>query len=322
VLKIKKVVSAPGKVLWIGSYSVVFGGISHVIAINKRVRAECSDSEENIFETSYGTFKGKGNELIESVITQFEKLGIKLPKLHVKLYNDPEFLINGKKTGLGSSSAATVALTACIYTLLYNELDLDRIHEIAQKANYTRQKGIGSGFDIAAAVYGSIIYRRFNDINKVDAKIEKFEIGKLDMALAFIGESFNTVNSVSKFIEKSSIPLFSKIMKYIDEEDEFAIRLLKKGRIEDAIEHLRLARNMLNNLAEKIVGVKIENEITKALEKIAEKEGALFAISPGAGGESVFAIGYNLENVIEEWSKIKNVSVIRLKEDEGLRLET
>ena len=310
-------ISAPGKVLWIGSYSVVFGGISHVVAIDRRVHAECEISDENVFETSYGIFKGRGNELIESVLNQFRKIYGNLPPLHVKLFNDKDFLINGKKTGLGSSSAATVALTACIYTLLTKEENVDEIHKIAQRANLERQKGIGSGFDIASAVYGSIVYRRESD----NYFIKPLKLRK-EILFAFIGESFDTVSSVAQFVKKKDDPRFKEIMKMIDEENSFAIKLIEEGKIDIAVEHVRLARKMLERLAEEVVGVKIENEMTKELERIAEREGALISLSPGAGGESVVAIGDNLERVKEEWSKIKGVTVISLSEDEGLKFET
>ncbi|MBB5254244.1 phosphomevalonate kinase [Sulfurisphaera ohwakuensis] len=312
-------ISAPGKILWIGSYSVVFGGISHVIAINRRVRCDIKSSDNFIFETTYGTFKDRGNELIESVITVFKEKFGNLPPFHVKLFNDEDFQIHGKKTGLGSSSASTVALTSCIYYHLFNNLNKDEIYKLAQKANYIRQKGIGSGFDIASAVYGSIVYRRFYDIEKIDSIIEPLKIGNYEMLLGFIGESFSTVNSVAKFIEKSNNEEFKKVMKYIDEENIMAIKLIKLGKIEEAIEHVKLARRFLNGLAKKIVGVEIENEKIRRLIEIAEND-ALIALSPGAGGESVFALGKDLSKVKEKWKK-ENVIVIELKEDEGLRIE-
>lgn len=318
--EIKSVASAPGKVLWIGSYSVVFGGIGHVIAVNKRVHAECNISNENLFETSYGIFKGRGNELIESVLNQFRVMYGDIPKFHVKLINDPEFIINGRKSGLGSSSAATVALTACIFSLLTGGNNPDEVHKIAQRANYERQKGIGSGFDVASAVYGSIIYRRFTNLEKMDYYVKPLRINK-ELVMAFIGESFDTVSSVAEFVKKKEDPRFKEIMSMIEEENKFAIQLIEKGRLEEAVEHVRLARNMLMNLATEVVNVKIENDFTRKLEEIAEREGAIFSLSPGAGGESVVAIGDNLERVKEAWGKIKGVSVITLKEDEGLKFE-
>lgn len=315
-------ISAPGKVLWIGSYAVVFGGISHVISINKRVRCDITDYERTFFETSYGSYFEDGNELISSVKKVIiDKFGF-FPKVRVKLINDNEFEINNKKTGLGSSSAATVALTACIYHKITGKLDLDEIHRLAQKANFIRQKGVGSGFDIASAVYGSIIYKRFTDINKMDFYYEKLKIGKYMMILGFTGRSSNTVNLVKEFIKKQNDSRFKDAMNELNIENETAIKLLKLGKIDEACVHVDLAWNFLNFIAEDIIGIKLQSKEDKELISIAKREGAWASIMPGAGGgDIIFAIGDNLDNVKRAW-EIKGIKIIEIAEDEGLKIDS
>ncbi|ODQ63466.1 phosphomevalonate kinase [Nadsonia fulvescens var. elongata DSM 6958] len=71
------------------------------------------------------------------------------------------------KTGLGSSAALTSALTTAILLYYKPELDVTDlkvksvIHNLSQLAHCTAQKKIGSGFDVASAVCGSIVYKRF-----------------------------------------------------------------------------------------------------------------------------------------------------------------
>lgn len=85
------------------------------------------------------------------------------------------------KTGLGSSAALTTVVTAALvgfYRALGTPLnaqtttvprpldparreDLELVHNLAQLAHCTAQGKIGSGFDVAAATFGSIVYRRF-----------------------------------------------------------------------------------------------------------------------------------------------------------------
>ncbi|MGC9105864.1 MAG: GHMP kinase [Thermoprotei archaeon] len=313
-------ISAPGKVLWIGSYSVVFGGIGHVIAIDRRVRCSAEENDEWVFETSYGTFKGKGNELIESVLGVMREEFGDFGKFRVKLTNDPDFSVARKKTGLGSSSAATVALTACLYHKIKGGIDLNEVHRLAQKANYVRQRGIGSGFDIASAVFGSIVYRRFSSLEKMDCYCEPLRIGNYGMVLAFLGESAETVGLVRKFVEVSQSQKFKEMMARINEENEWAVKYLRSGRLYAAAQHVRIARDLLNALAKTLVGVEIENERTKRLEALAYAKGAIIALSPGAGLESVFAIAKDVEPIIEAWER-EGVKAIRLKEDGGLRVE-
>ena len=79
-------------------------------------------------------------------------------------------LKGANKTGLGSSAALVTAFIAAVVghylpstlsELMTNE-GLARLHNLAQAAHCTAQGKIGSGFDVAAAVYGSCVYRRFS----------------------------------------------------------------------------------------------------------------------------------------------------------------
>ncbi|KAL3241286.1 phosphomevalonate kinase [Nakaseomyces bracarensis] len=69
------------------------------------------------------------------------------------------------KTGLGSSAGlvvvVTCALLSCFISIDSVDECLDHIHNLAQISHCQAQGKIGSGFDVAAATYGSIKYRRF-----------------------------------------------------------------------------------------------------------------------------------------------------------------
>lgn len=68
------------------------------------------------------------------------------------------------KTGMGLSAGfVTVVTSALLTSLLDRSLDnlRDAIHKVAQIAHCDAQGKIGLGFDVATAVYGSIVYRRF-----------------------------------------------------------------------------------------------------------------------------------------------------------------
>lgn len=74
------------------------------------------------------------------------------------------------KTGLGSSAALVTAFTAAVFAhyldsggaFLKSDTGRVRLHNLAQAAHCAAQGKVGSGFDVAAAVYGSCIYRRFS----------------------------------------------------------------------------------------------------------------------------------------------------------------
>lgn len=73
------------------------------------------------------------------------------------------------KTGLGSSAALVTALTAAVLThYLPKTINFAtpegkrRLHNLAQAAHCAAQGKVGSGFDVASAVFGSCLYRRFS----------------------------------------------------------------------------------------------------------------------------------------------------------------
>lgn len=71
------------------------------------------------------------------------------------------------KTGLGSSAALVTALVSTVVihrTMQPDDLGLarDKLHNLAQAAHCAAQGKVGSGFDVAAAIYGSCLYRRFS----------------------------------------------------------------------------------------------------------------------------------------------------------------
>ena len=75
-----------------------------------------------------------------------------------------------RKTGLGSSAALVTALVAGLLRYYSPQAPFDissdggraRLHHLAQAAHAAAQERIGSGFDVAAAIYGSCLYRRYS----------------------------------------------------------------------------------------------------------------------------------------------------------------
>lgn len=68
------------------------------------------------------------------------------------------------KTGMGLSAGFVTVVTASLLTTFLKKPMTeirDVIHKVAQIAHCDAQGKIGSGFDVATAVYGSIVYRRF-----------------------------------------------------------------------------------------------------------------------------------------------------------------
>ncbi|KAL6708475.1 phosphomevalonate kinase [Coniothyrium glycines] len=79
-------------------------------------------------------------------------------------------LKDAHKTGLGSSAALVTSFTAAVLNFylpkdlfdLSTQHGLTVLHNLAQASHSHAQGKVGSGFDIASAVYGSCLYKRFS----------------------------------------------------------------------------------------------------------------------------------------------------------------
>jgi phosphomevalonate kinase len=84
------------------------------------------------------------------------------------LYHQQE-ITKVNKTGLGSSAGLVTSLTAALMSIFIENFDIEsndlkwkeKVHNLAQIAHCKAQGKIGSGFDVASATFGSIIYQRF-----------------------------------------------------------------------------------------------------------------------------------------------------------------
>ncbi|KAF2460960.1 ERG8, Phosphomevalonate kinase [Lineolata rhizophorae] len=106
-----------------------------------------------------------------STITHDQRQAAPTPRSRFHTFHVP--VHEAHKTGLGSSAALVTALTAALLAHYlpprrFRLADQDpassrrRLHNLAQAAHCAAQGKVGSGFDVAAAVYGSCLYRRFS----------------------------------------------------------------------------------------------------------------------------------------------------------------
>ena len=93
----------------------------------------------------------------------------KLPRFHPCPRDSVSGAVEVNKTGMGSSAALTTSLVGALLQWFgvvrlgqrKGEEDRRVVHNLAQLAHAVAQGKIGSGFDVAAAVYGTQLYRRF-----------------------------------------------------------------------------------------------------------------------------------------------------------------
>ncbi|KAL2887550.1 putative phosphomevalonate kinase [Ceratocystis lukuohia] len=228
-----------------------------------------------------------------------------------------------KKTGLGSSAALVTSLTGAIlaYYLGFKlESAKERLilHNLAQASHCAAQGKVGSGFDVAAAVFGSCKYRRFSPstlgpenipelggagfasklktliTSQWDANIKTDVSLPIDTVLAMfdVACGTSTVSMVKGVLKwRAEDPSGSKALwdkLYIQNERLAAVCLSgNKAKFKPIIEGIRV------NIREmtKQTGMPIEPESqTKLLDAISEVKGVYGAVVPGAGGSDAISV--------------------------------
>ncbi|MGC9190880.1 MAG: hypothetical protein ACP5FR_03155 [Candidatus Micrarchaeia archaeon] len=375
-MDVVKEAKAPGKVLWLGGYAVLERpNIGFVTTINSYVHSVAKASSRNdvvlkargFGDACRGTIEGSGKlsisvpEELKLLETSVEiatlyatSLGYKPIGLEVTTFNDKAMSYktvesNGSKhvvkSGFGSSAAVVVSSIASIlmlYGISFHEKDA--LHKLAQLAHSVAAGKIGSGFDIAAAVHGSIKYTRYSpsiidnfpkdfgaeDVKKiVDAKwdyvIEKVALpnGFLTAMASFIDESASTTRFVSHVNEfkQSNQEKYHEIIEEIASSALKAVRAIETINTEGYSEEVALEFQKefdASRLATKELGIlsntSIEDDDLTHIIENSKKNGAHVARTPGAGGRDAIAaicIGESKAASLKKyWSTIKGIEQV------------
>jgi mevalonate kinase len=158
--------SAPGSLMLLGEYAVLHGKPALVCAVNKRMSVLLKPRRDTkiTIKSDLGVFETDLSKIEITYPFQFVLTALKKFQLHMRYGCD--IIITSEfsdKVGFGSSAAVTVATIKAVATWLKipmpNMLLLKHAKKIIRKV-----QGLGSGADVAAAVFGGIVYYRMQPI--------------------------------------------------------------------------------------------------------------------------------------------------------------
>ena len=271
-------------------------------------------------------------------------------------------LRNAHKTGLGSSAAIVTSLTAALLShyLPPSLFDLSTpsgrrvLHNLAQVAHCSAQGKIGSGFDVASAVYGSCLYRRFSpdllaglknpgeagfahalvslvEEKEWDCEIDKGGVGEglpkgVVVRMCDVDCGTQTVGMV-KGVNKWKAENAERAEETYGElqvcVDNLAV-VLREQKVDEIGRALGRVREIMRRMGRES-GVPIEPESQEAMMNELEKvPGVYGSVVPGAGGYDAAAVvmrdDEETERLVKEflgrWSREHEIQV-RLMEVKG-----
>lgn len=379
--------SAPGKILLLGGYSVVERpNIGYAITVDSRVHVRVRYLENRQVKVSAPQFgvSGSGSidpktgnldfalpkemavlkAAVEIPLKYLIGIGADIPGFYLEAYNDSGFASDKSgttKSGLGSSAGVTVAGIAAALAVSKHgseaaNVDKDLVHKLAQLSHGVSTGKIGSGYDIAAATYGSLVYTRYSpslintlpqdytndDIIKVvkakwDYTIESFGFPeKFGLVFAnFVNESTSTASNVAKVNEfkANDVSNFNSLMQKLNSANSKALEALKRVKVsfdDDALDRFKEAFETGRQLTKELgvlAGVEIESDECSGLIKKSVENGAFVAKLPGAGGkDSIVALTTkqtDRERLVSYLNSVDGLKLIDLSADNaGVRVDS
>jgi len=276
-------VSAPGKLMLFGEHAVVYNRPCIVTAVNHRISASIEEIDDNKIilnapDVDIKDYKVSLDDLekehprkvifaLTAIKNFFKKYNIK-SGLNIKTKS--EF---SSEFGLGGSSAITVDIIKGLSELFEIKLSDKELFDLSYKTVLEIQE-VGSGFDIAAAIYGGTLY--FITGGKIIAPIR---IKNMPLIVGYTRIKADTallVKMVGKRLEEN----LKKINEIFDESEKIVERAkieIQRSNWKRVGELMNLNQELLRSLG--VSSKELENLISAALNA-----GAYGAKLSGAGG--------------------------------------
>jgi mevalonate kinase len=198
--------SAPGKLMLYGEHAVVYGSPCIVTAVDQRVRVSVESNGIGEIHVS------SPNVGLDEYHKKIERLGMDdLPKSMafvehlVKRVYQKYMLTKGIRIstesdfstqfGFGSSAAVSAALVLALSEYFSLNLSKGEMFELAYQAVLDVQ-GVGSGFDVAASIYGGTLY-----YVTPGTVIEQVYEGDLPMVVGYTGIKADTSTLIRQVAE-------------------------------------------------------------------------------------------------------------------------
>lgn len=317
-------VSAPGKLMLFGEHSVMYGKPCIVTAVDQRMTLVAKPSEEKKLRIEAPDIGVVGYERRLDTLGVSERTpkGVRFVETAVKVFKEEFGLPFGvsietrsalETSGLGSSSASTVCTTKALSELTGRKVGNRELFDVSYRAVLDVQ-GTGSGFDVAAVVWGGTLYYLYGG-----EKVDPLKVDKLPLVITHSGVKAETPEMVGRVKDKygNNRKILDNIFELMADVTNSAKLNLKRGDYQKVGELADINQGLLEALG---VG---SDELSRLIFA-ARNSGAYGAKLSGAGGgDCMYALVPNRNTrSVKEALRREGGNVIEVKTNtEGVRVE-
>lgn len=315
----KSVASAPGKIILFGEHFVVYGIKAILCSIDKRITAtsQFSDDKKIRIRSLLGESEMSIESLnLESVQHKFMKPFFYIAQKAIKensMEHGIEISIESEipaGVGLGSSSAACVAVTASVNGL-FHKLPKDEVVKIAIQAERTIFEQ-NSGADSSVSTFGGLVsYDLKSGFQNISSRNDlSFVISNSTQ----VHDTQDVVRQVRNFKEENK-ELFNKLCNEEIEIINNAITSLEKNNLSN------LGLLMLRN-HDLLKQIGVSTEKIDFLVNEAKKTSYGAKITGAGGGGCIISLvdNSNMDNTFSNLKKISDCFIAKIDYD-GLKYE-
>ncbi len=316
-------VSTPGKLMLFGEHSVVYNRPCIVAAVDQRfeVEVEKIQGEEMIVQApgvGIYDYRKNINELGETRITKELRFVEVVVREFYKKHSNGGIRIETKnhfssEHGFGSSAAVTVGLAKALHEMFAIKMSNKELFDFCYQV-VLQVQGVGSGFDIAAALYGGVIY--FMTGGK---EVRPLKAGELPVVVGYTGVKADTptlVRQVAELKRRKSGRVeecFNKITKIVAAAEQKIVS-----------DDWREVGRLMSENQERLEELGVSSVELDKLIRVAKEAGAFGAKLSGAGGGDCMlaVVSEKTRDGVEKAIEAAGGEVMRVKLGaEGVRLE-
>lgn len=189
--------SAPGKLMLFGEHAVVYGTACIVTAVDQRLSVKITKNGKDAFhleapDLGLSAYSKTISDLGKKNLPKSVRFIELLYKRFLEIYPQKEGIDVVTKSefsssfGFGSSSAVSVAFAYALARLYKIKFSKRELFDLCYQAVIDVQ-GVGSGFDLAAAIWGGTLY-----YVPPAKRVEKLSISRFPMVVGYTGVGADT----------------------------------------------------------------------------------------------------------------------------------